>query len=151
MSIRIQNNVGLLRRLGAILYDLLLLFAVLLITSLPWVISGIREGQEGYALYIVFIYILIPSYYIGFWIYGGQTLGMKTWNIRVVDLNGQPLGWGKSVLRLVYALLSTMIFGLGFVYALVDRHNRTWHDILSKSRLIIVLSATDKAPAAKKE
>ena len=146
-----QNNISLLRRLGAILYDLLLVFAVLLIASLPWVISGIKQGQTGYVLYVIFIYALIVLYYVGFWTYGGQTLGMKTWKIRVVDLAGRPLGWGRAVLRIVCAITSAGVFGFGFIYALFDRQNRTWHDIWSKSVLISVSPSTNKNPATKKE
>ena len=141
MTTHSLDNIGLLRRLGAILYDLILLCAILLIASLPWVISDIRQGQPGYIYYVIFIYALIPLYYIGFWVHGGQTLGMKTWKIRVVDLDGHPIGWGKSSLRMVCAILSTGVCGFGFIYALFDYRNRTWHDILSKSRLVGVSTA----------
>jgi len=133
-----HNNVGLLRRLAAILYDLLLLLAILLIASLPWTISGIQQGQDGYTIYVIFIYTLIPLYYIGFWASSGQTLGMKTWKICVVDLNGERIGWSQALWRMIYAILSTVVFGLGFIHALFDKQNRTWHDILSQSRLISV-------------
>ena len=145
-----MNNIGLTRRLGAILYDLILLFAVLLIASLPWVISGIQQGQAGYSFYVFFIYALIPLYYVGFWVYGGQTLGMKTWKIRVVDLECHPIGWGKASLRIVCAVFSSIVFGFGFIHALFDNQNRAWHDILSKTQLISVSPSTDKNPTAKK-
>ena len=138
MPIYPTNNIGLARRLAAIVYDLILLFAVLLIASLPWAISGIQQGQAGYLFYVFFIYALIPLYYIGFWVYGGQTLGMKTWKIRVVDLEGHPIGWGRALLRIVCAVFSSIVCGFGFIYMLFDKQNRAWHDILSKSRLISV-------------
>jgi len=140
MSAEHQNSVGLLRRLGAALYDLLLLFAVLVIATLVWVLSGVQYGQQGYALYVAFIYALIPLYYVAFWVYSGQTLGMKTWNIRVVDLDGCAIGWRRAALRMAWALLSLAVGGLGFVYALFDKQGRTWHDILSKSQLLRVSS-----------
>ena len=146
-----QNNVGLPRRLGAILYDMLLLLAILLVASLPWVISGIHQGQAGYIFYVMFTYTLIPIYYTGFWACGGQTLGMKTWKIRVVDLGGNSIGWRVSLLRMVYAIVSTAAFGIGFIYAFFDKQNRTWHDILSKSLLISVSSSANKNPPTKKE
>ena len=151
MPIPLTSNVGLARRLGAIVYDLILLFAVLLIASLPWAISGIQQGQAGYLFYVFFIYALIPLYYVGFWVYGGQTLGMKTWKIRVVDLEGHPIGWGKASLRIVCAIFSSIVCGFGFIHALFDNQNRAWHDILSRTRLINVSPSTDKNPTAKKE
>ena len=151
MSTDTQNNIGLLKRLGSVLYDLLLLLAILLIASLPWAVSGIQQGQAGYIVYKIFIYALIPSYYIGFWVYGGQTLGMKTWKIRVVNLNGHAIGWSEALMRLVYVVLSTAVFGLGFIYALFDKQSRTWHDILSKTQLISVSSSANKSPTTKKE
>ena len=144
-------DVGFIRRLAAILYDLLLLFATLLIASLPWVISGIQQGQVGYMFYVAFIYVIIPLYYIGFWVYGGQTLGMKTWKIRVVNLEGHSIGWGRSSLRMACAILSIGVCGFGFIHALFDSRNRTWHDILSKSQLISVSPSADKNPVTRKE
>jgi len=138
MSTDRQNSASLLARLGAALYDLLLLFAILVVATLVWVLSGVQYGHRGYVLYVAFIYALIPLYYIVFWTYGGQTLGMKTWNIRVVDLDGCAIGWQRAALRMACAILSLIVFGLGFVYALFDKQGRTWHDILSKSRLLRV-------------
>ena len=149
MPIPLTNNIGLAKRLAAIVYDLILLFAVLLIASLPWAISGIQQGQAGYLFYVFFIYALIPLYYVGFWVYGGQTLGMKTWKIRVVDLEGQPIGWGKALLRIVCAVLSLIVCGFGFIHALFDKQNRAWHDIVSKSRLISVSPYPHKAFSTK--
>ena len=151
MPIALTNNIGLARRLAAIVYDSILLFAVLLIASLPWAISGIQQGQAGYLFYVFFIYALIPLYYIGFWVYGGQTPGMKTWKMRVVDLEYCPIGWEKASLRIVCVVLSSAVFGLGFIYALFDNQNRAWHDILSKTQLVSVSPSTDKNPAARKE
>ena len=97
MPIALTNNIGLARRLAAIVYDSILLFAVLLIASLPWVISGIQQGQAGYLFYVVFIYALIPLYYIGF-------LGIRrsnTWHENMEDarrrFGGSLSRMGKSI------------------------------------------------------
>lgn len=144
------DRVSLVRRFAAILYDLLLVIAILLIASLPWVMFGVERGQPAYIAYTIFIYSLIILYFAWFWTHGGQTLGMKAWKIRVVNQQQQAISWPFALLRAVSAFVSLVLLGMGFWYALFDSRRRGWHDIISRSQLINVPSATEKAQSLKK-
>jgi uncharacterized RDD family membrane protein YckC len=75
-------------------------------------------------------------FYIWFWSHGGQTLGMKTWMLRLVSENGQAISKKQAATRALVAVLSWCVFGLGFLWCFIDSRKRTWHDILSSSYLV---------------
>lgn len=141
--------VSLFKRLLTIIYDLLLLLAVLFIvgTVIAAVATmllndgqAITEEHEIYTLYqiIVLISLLLSSFifYGWFWTHGGQTLGMRTWRVQLQTCDGSPVTWKIAAIRFLTALLSWLALGLGFIWSLVDKQKRTWHDLASKTVLL---------------
>lgn len=127
---------GLLRRLAALCYDLLLLAAVLL--ALTGIVLAARGGAAvapHTAWFQLFVVVVCGLFYMWFWTHGGQTLGMRAWKIRVVRDDGQALTWGDAALRFGAAWLSLLPAGLGFWWALLDADRRCWHDRLSRTRV----------------
>ena len=132
-----HKPVGLFLRLAAIFYDLLLLTAVLFIATallLP-VTQGeaIKPGNPFYALYLVGVCFI---YFGWFWTHSGQTLGMKTWRIKVCRFDGGPLTWQHALLRFVGAIMSWLPLGLGFFWSLFSKDKTTWHDDMSRTILV---------------
>lgn len=127
---------GLFRRLAAMLYDgLLLLGLIMVATAMLTLPLGMPSGLSLIALQL-FLFGAIPlAFFCGFWIRGGQTLGMRAWKLRLVRNDGQPVLWTDAVKRYFAALLSWLALGLGFLWSLVDPKGLTWHDRLSKTRL----------------
>ena len=83
--------------------------------------------------------MLVASFgYFGLsWRRGGQTLGMRAWRIRLVGKDGESAcDWSALVLRFVVAGISLSAFGLGFLWSLIDRERRTWHDLASGTVLV---------------
>lgn len=126
-----------LRRMGSILYDSLLLFSVLLFATIPALIvaSGETIDQDNrlfqlYLLLISVMYFLIP------WKIRGQTLGMQSWKIKLVQETGEKITWGQALKRIMFSLISWLPAGLGFIWSIFDRKKRAWHDYLSSTRLI---------------
>jgi len=136
---------GLGRRLLAILYDALLLAAVLMVAALPWVLLGpAPDGavdaralwRLGFQLYLLGI---LAGFFGWFWTHGGQTLGMRAWRLQLLDArSGMPVGWPQALIRLGGAFVSAALFGLGYAAALADREGRTWHDRLSRSKIVLL-------------
>lgn len=138
------------RRLAAITYDLVLLTGVLVMASaLVTLPIGLALGPEAadvvfrspafrwpFFLYCVGV---LAGFHLWFWTHGGQTLGMKTWRIRVVREDGAALTLRDAVARYGAALLSLLPLGLGFWWAAVDRDGLAWHDRLSRTRLLRVV------------
>ena len=69
----------------------------------------------------------------------GQTLGKRLLGIRVMQLQtGEPLGFPRAVGRYLAKYLSALPLFLGFLWALWDRENQTWHDKLAGSVVVPV-------------
>ena len=133
----LPQHVSLLRRLGAIFYDLFLLLTVLFIASFLVVIPfNIKPESPFFYLYQVYIFLVAFIFFAWFWTHNGQTLGMRTWKMKLVSENGLIVSWKSCLIRFVVAIFSWAIFGIGFLWSLWDKQNRTWHDIASKTKLI---------------
>ena len=127
----------LLRRLAAGAYDLLVLAGVLMLTSLLLIIgrggAAIPQGSPAFQLFLA---AQTGLYFIGFWSRGGQTPGMRAWNIRIETLAGAAPSAATAATRLAAALLSAVPLGLGFLWLLIDRDGYAWHDRLSRTRVV---------------
>lgn len=144
MAIVTHLPAGLARRLGAMLYDALLLVALWMVTTalfLP-LTGGEALQSAGSPLLTLahraaLIGVLIAFYGLS-WTARGQTLGMAAWRLRVEREDGGLLRWADVLKRLAAALLSWLPLGAGWLAALVDPDARTWHDRLSCTRVVLL-------------
>jgi uncharacterized RDD family membrane protein YckC len=135
-------SVGFGRRVAALVYDLLLLAALLMIftggalffthgvavvpaTAGAWVYAY-RAGLIG----------VIGGYYLINWLRSGQTLGMRAWRLRVVTEEGRPLALKAALRRAVFGALAWMPAALGVLWLYVDPDHLALHDRWSKTRVI---------------
>jgi len=137
---------GFFRRLAAVFYDLVLLFGVLMIATTVVIIPyepifGMPYPHDeslhrfGLQLYLIAVICL---FYLFFWVRGGQTLGMRTWRMRMVREDGSDLGLRDALVRLVWATLCLAPAGIGLLWMLLDRKRLTCYDRLSHTRPILV-------------
>lgn len=126
------------RRLGAMMYDSLLLFALWMIASVPVVMlaGGADSPFIRGAGYQLFLYLVSFVFLGWFWVHGGQTLGMRSWKLQVIRDDGHALGWDNALLRFLTATISLFLFFFGFLWILFNRENLAWHDIVSRTRVI---------------
>jgi uncharacterized RDD family membrane protein YckC len=125
---------GFLRRLAAVIYDLILLIAVFFVATALLLPLNSGEAFTGQHFLFPFYLLTIGFIFYGwFWTHGGQTLGLKAWKIRVLTDNQKPINWTQALVRYLTALASWGLFGLGFLWILFDKDRRGWHDHLSKT------------------
>ncbi len=149
---------GLMPRMGSWLYEGLLLFGVVFIAGyLFGTLTQTRNAMDNRLALQAFLFGVLALYFIWFWSHG-QTLAMKTWRIRVVDIQGRAITRQRAALRyalawiwcvppLVAAYLAALgpaavcgIFvawvalwaGLGQLRA----DKQFWHDVLAGTRLV---------------
>lgn len=134
----VTNNASFQRRLGAMVYDAFLLFAILAIASALIVIpaGGADSPLVQSPFFRIYLYAVSLVFFGWFWTHGGQTLGMRSWKIRVIRNDNLPLGWDSVLLRYLMATISLCLLGLGFLWILFDKDNLAWHDQVSKTRVI---------------
>ena len=127
------NKPNLLRRLAAIFYDLLLLLSVLFVATA--LILPFNAGEAFTSSWLYSLYLLVISFifYGWFWTHGGQTLGLRAWKLTVLTQNKKTLNWTQALVRFVTASVSLGFFGLGYLWILIDKDRRGWHDHLSKT------------------
>jgi uncharacterized RDD family membrane protein YckC len=129
---------GLLRHLAAIIYDLLLLVAVLFFaTAILLPFNGGEAFSHQQITYPLYLLTVSFCFYGWFWTHGGQTLGLKAWKIRLLNNTYQFISWRQAFIRFFVSILSWGILGLGFLWPLVDKNQRSWHDIASKTGLFL--------------
>ena len=133
------------RRLGAILYDSLLIIALWMITVLVLVVA-VGEAVSGVGLRLLLIAEAV-GFYIFFWLRAGQTLGMLAWRLRVVTPNGADIGWQQACIRAITACASAALLGLGYLWMLIDREQMTWHDRASGSKALSANEASWYLPS----
>lgn len=132
------QNTPLLRRVAAMIYDGLLLFAVLMLIALPFI--AIRGGEavepRTDLFYRLSLAAVIYVFFVGFWARSGRTLGMQSWRLQLETNDGEHPSLAVASLRFFAALLSWAPVGLGFLWSLWDKDNLTWHDRISKTRIV---------------
>ncbi len=131
---------GLLRRLGAMFYDSLLLLALLMMLSYPyvWLTGGDKPSLVVKTAYQIYLLAICFFYFAGFWVRGGQTLGLRTWRLKLVTKDGGPITWKVALKRFAYAWISLLCLGLGFLWVLHDRDKLAWHDRWAGTRMVLL-------------
>ena len=114
-------------------YEAILLFAVAFFAAwLFFFASGGRDATAGtlrYALQI-FIALVFAAYFLWCWLRGGQTLAMKAWHIKLVDVEPR-----SALVRLLLAAILVPT-GISILWSLFDRDRQFLHDRLAGTRLV---------------
>jgi uncharacterized RDD family membrane protein YckC len=139
-----MTGAGVLRRFGAMLYDLLIVLALMFIVTalfLPFTggeaITPDRSGALE-RLYQATLLIMIVLFFCVFWTRSGQTLGMLAWRLRVERSDGATLTWRDALLRLAGACVSLAALGLGYFWIWIDRDRLAWHDRWSGTKVVVL-------------
>ncbi len=132
-----HDKIGYFRLLAACVYELLLLIALWLISAWIFVLL-FGDATQSYKrlLLQISLWLVTGAYFVWCWRKSGQTLAMQTWRIKLVNQAGMPLNTKQAMLRYLLASASACIFGLGFLWALVDKNRLYLHDRILKSYFI---------------
>jgi uncharacterized RDD family membrane protein YckC len=94
------------RRLACMLYEGTLLFGVVMVSGYLYsALTQQRHALQGTSGLQAFLFAVLGIYFVGFWSNGGQTLAMKTWNLRVVTLSGGAVSRPRALARYVLSWL----------------------------------------------
>lgn len=140
------------------LYEGMLLFGVVFIAAyLFGTLSQTRHALDNRAGLQAFVFLVLGIYFTWFW-HRGQTLAMKTWHLRVVDVHGHALSQSRALKRYVASWLwflpplalswplqlpalevAVLSVGWVIVWALLSRFHpqrQFWHDAIAGTRLV---------------
>ena len=133
---------GVGRRVLAILYESLVVFAITFFAGLAF--YGAANGRLSGGTRLVFqlyLFLVLGTYFIACWSRAGRTLPMQTWRMRVVRGNDLPIGVSLAALRYVLAWCSLLLLGFGFFWAFLDRDRQFLHDRLAGTRIVATYDA----------
>ncbi len=128
---------SLARRAACMVYEALILAALLLVATFPYLaVAG--DSTAGLRRHLLQGWVLgvAGAYFIAFWARGGQTVPMKTWRIRLEREEGGRVGLVRAAARYVLALLGLATLGAGYFWAFLDRDGQFLHDRLAGTRLV---------------
>ena len=124
-------------RLVALLYDAVIAIALLMVISglLVWLNHGQPALPGSLLAYITLavFWLALGAYAVISWRFGGQTLGMRPWMLKVLNADGKNASWRALCLR--YAV-SSLSCGATMLWCLVDKDRRGGHDLLAGTWLV---------------
>lgn len=147
---------GLFRRLGALLYDGLIIIAIemmaagVVIAVLHALMAmglfnlGSYEDvgafltqhpiwSPAYTAYLAFVWIY---FFVFFWTRAGQTLGMRAWKLHMRSQDGSAVSVTQALIR-----IATSGFGLANLSVPIDPKKRGFHDIWAKTQIVVLPKA----------
>ncbi|MCH9699185.1 MAG: RDD family protein [Gammaproteobacteria bacterium] len=125
--------------MAAIVYDGLLLLAALFgATAIALPLNdgeAFNSHQYGFSVYLLLVCF---SFFGWFWTHGGQTPGMKAWQLKLVAVSSPnaAITWTQAVKRFLASILSWLIIGGGFIAIVFSAKKLAWHDRLSQSSIV---------------
>jgi uncharacterized RDD family membrane protein YckC len=132
------------RRLAAFIDICCLLFAyggfLMLFGSLGGQFTLSKLNAAVHATTFAIVYL---QYFALFTIFGGTTPGMMMRGLQVVSFSGEPPTPRQMLLRSAGYMLSAGTFFLGFLWAMWDEDELTWHDRLSRTHLSVAQTFAD--------
>ena len=131
-----MNYVTIWRRSASILYDSLLVLAVLIVMSLPFFSFNLEENLSLKIIVQIYYYLITQYFFVWFWVNNEGTLGMKTWKIKIVSEDGNKISYIEAIIRFNAAIFSFIFFGLGFLMCFLRKDKKCLHDFISKTVLI---------------
>jgi len=146
------------RRMACWVYEGMLMFGVVFIAGYLFsTLSQTRNALDNRHALQAFLFVVFGIYFVWFWA-KGQTLAMKTWNIRIVGREGRAISQPRALLRYVLSWLwflpplavvapfglpaaESAVLAMGWiaVWAVASRFHperQFWHDALAGTRLI---------------
>ncbi|QJD60426.1 RDD family protein [Pseudomonas sp. gcc21] len=150
---------GLLRRIASTFYDFLLGLAMVMVLTLIYQQGILRqvygaETLQGMAesgaldqdpVLSAIILLSLLAFFGLFWTLKGQTLGMQVWRLRVQQPGGLSITWKQAVIRFLVAIPAWLCGGVGVLWALWNKDGRSWQDIASGTRLVLLPKPPKKA------
>ncbi len=98
---------------------------------------GLVLGDSASALIQVLAFVIYVGYYWYFWTRrDGQTPGKSALGIRVVKADGSAISDVDAIIRAIGYQVSSIIFCLGYIWAIFDSENQAWHDKLARTYVV---------------
>jgi uncharacterized RDD family membrane protein YckC len=131
---------GFARRFLALMLDSLILWviSVALFVVLAIIIGTSAQGNPQYFLWAYPAMFLISLLYSSVQESSSHqaTFGKRALGIKVADLDGNPIGWGRAVGRWFGRILSGFLLCIGYLMSLFTSRKQALHDMLASTVVV---------------
>ena len=127
-----NKNAPLRFRFFAMVYDALVVLGIWIL-SIAIIVTATGDAVTGAGVQSL-LFIEMFAFFAYFWIHRGQTIGMLAWRLKVVC--DEPFTLRHALLRFIGAVLAFASLVLGYFWIWIDQDQRSWSDMLSKSRVV---------------
>lgn len=133
------SNPTLLRRLMCMVYEALLLAAIMFIAGFLFIYATNYPQHPALRPVLqIFLLLIVVGYFVWFWCKSGQTLAMKTWRLRVQGEQGELLSAAQTLKRFALALFGLLLGGITIWWVWFDPEKQFLHDRLARSRIVLL-------------
>ena len=124
------------RFFGSFIYEVILVLAICLIASYPYVTIILEIFTVLPTVFFqLYLFMICGFYFVFCWRKSGQTLAMKAWNIRLVNINHEHLSLKKAILRYIISVPLTLSC-ISIIWLLFDKDRRSAHDRILGTQII---------------
>ncbi len=137
---------GFLRRWVALIVDAIILYLPLMVVAavMGAVLGPAMEGNSAAGLLYLMWLLCVPCYYAFLESSSWQaTLGKRLLGIKVVDLEGQRISFGRALGRWFAASLSYLTLYIGFLLAALTDRKQALHDFIASTLVVDRWAYTD--------
>jgi uncharacterized RDD family membrane protein YckC len=129
----VPDSAGWWARVGATIIDSLLVFAASFVIGL--IVSPAGGSEVAVNVISAAAFVSYAPLMLAF--HGGRTWGKQACGIRVINMSGEPIGFGRALLREVPVKLILGIVPLiDVLWPLWQKDNRALHDLVVGTRVV---------------
>lgn len=139
MQVKHKLKAPFYRRFLASCYDMFLCVGVLIIGTYLFLLG--RSGKTvavGDGYYQIYLGVILLGLTLWFSMQGGQTPGMKAWQLTLKTDQNTSVSFRVAFLRRIIATVTLLCAGLGWLWMLIDRERNPLYDRLLKVQMLWV-------------
>ncbi len=138
----VYNLAGIISRAIALIIDIVLVSLVAFLAAATgiYLVNGFNPGASEsqdifFPLYII-LFFLASTYFVFLHGYGGKTVGKMMMGIKLINNEGERVGFWEAFVRWLGYYVSAAFLFAGFLWSLIDSEYQTWHDKLAGTYVV---------------
>jgi len=133
-QVEVYELAGLVERLAANIIDNIVLVIPMIIVQL--IVFSPEEPLPRQLVQVIILAVPVVYHWFFWTRRDGQTPGKFALGIRVIRTTGEPLSDVDALIRAIGYHVSGILFGLGYIWALFDKNNQSWHDKMARTYVV---------------
>ena len=123
-------------RFGAAVFDIFIVLLLLFVIYSLFITCAAEITQRRIFIMAVVAGIVAIVYFIGFWIWRGQTPGKMIAGIKIIRTDSSPIEWTHAVLRYFGYIVCFLTLTIGFIWIAFDERKQGLHDKIADTYVV---------------